>query len=602
MKISFITAFFLLVCSLLFAADSEFKYVQPEPMDVEKTPDITVVIEKKSYNCKLDPLSKIYICPNGKNPLLVKYSMYGSFAALTKDKDNRATLLSVSAVKTPEKVIYDYSAYEMAASPPSPPNDLTNNITKQLFAIDGFLELGPFSGNKVQQRQIGTAEYENIIKDYLDVKTKLEELKQTIFKEENYQVELSDGKKLSCTRGEKRSLNNQDNDWQKNMNVTIQCGAFDCGNIAIDGKEYQASMLYETTPGNFSSASIHITDKDGTGPKPVIRKVSSPNSKIPLVDHSIYLDHPEKFKPTTYPGQDPMPPTLTDTPENRHFALYKDTNFSASLAYNENVCDKNNNAIKNISKARDKAFSDLANMELAQFITVLSNGSLVGLYVDPNEAAKYGCIYGGLYLNNKAAENLDILKKNIYPDQHVDKTISLNRATELFNKARAMDDIAWDYKQDGCYARAHLMARRFEAEGVRVDKVWIKGDLYVPEVDIGWNFHVAPIVYVEDEKGIIKKMVIDPSLFDKPVTVEEWDQKMTKRTKKGSVITAFPFPQNAALMERSALSFSSSDPYLPGDNISMTEADKMEMADETMKTYKAIGGQNQTNNYYGERL
>jgi len=239
-------------------------------------------------------------------------------------------------------------------------------------------------------------------------------------------------------------------------------------------------------------------------------------------------------------------------------------------------------------------------MELAQFITVLSNGSLVGFYVDPNEAAKYGCVYGGLFLNNKAAENLDVIKKNIYPDQHIDKTISLNRATELFNKARAMDDIAWDYKQDGCYARAHLMARRFEEEGVRVDKVWIKGDLYVPESNIGWNFHVAPIVYVEDEKGVIKKMVIDPSLFDKPVTVEEWDQKMTKKTKRGSVITAFPFPQNAALVERSALSFSSSDPYLPGENISMTEADKMKMAGETMKAYKAIGTQIQTNNYYRE--
>lgn len=590
MKIKLIMAFYLFSSSLLLA-DGEFKYVQPEPIDVETTPKITVLIEKKSYNCKLDSLSKIYICPNGKNPVLVKYSMYGSFAALTKDKDNRATLLSVSAVKTPEKVIYDYSDYQFGATPPASPNDLTNNITKQLFAIDGFLEIGSFSGNKVQQRQIGSSEYESIIKPYLDEKLRLEEFKKTIFREEAYQVELSDGKKLSCSRGEKRLLANVENDWQKNINETIQCGAFDCGKVAVDGKEYQASMLYETTPGNFSSATIHITDKDGSGPRPVIRKVSSPNSQIPLVDNSIYIDRPEKFKPMPYPAQDPIPPTISDNPENRHFSIYKDTNFSSSLAYNENVCDKNNVAIKNISKARDKAYTDLANMELAQFITVLSNGNLIGLYVDPNEAAKYGCVYGGLYLNNKAAENLDLIKKNIYPDQHVDKTISFNRATELFNKARAMDDIAWDYKQDGCYARAHLMARRFEAEGVRVDKVWIKGDLYVPEANIGWNFHVAPIVYVEDEKGLIKKMVIDPSLFDKPVTVEEWDQKMNKKTKKGSSITAFPFPQNAALVERSALAFSSSDPYLPGDDINMNEADKMEMADETMKRYKAISTQ-----------
>jgi len=195
--------------------------------------------------------------------------------------------LSVSAVKTPEKVIYDYSDYEMASRPPPMPNDLTNNISKQLFAIDGFLELGSFSAKKVQQRQIGSTEYENIIQDYLNVKSNLEQLKETVFKESSYQVELSDGKKLSCTRGENRSLTNQEKDLQKKMNATIQCGAFDCGGITVDGKEYQTSMLYESTPGNFSSASIHITDKDGNGPKPVIRKVSSPNSKIPLVDYFI---------------------------------------------------------------------------------------------------------------------------------------------------------------------------------------------------------------------------------------------------------------------------------------------------------------------------
>jgi hypothetical protein len=111
-----------------------------------------------------------------------------------------------------------------------------------------------------------------------------------------------------------------------------------------------------------------------------------------------------------------------------------------------------------------------------------------------------------------------------------------------------MDDIAWNYKQDGCYARAHLMARRFEAEGIRVDKAWIKGHLNIldPQNPISWNFHVAPLVYVQMPNGKMEKMVIDPSLFDKPITLDEWDKKMVKGTHGESARTAFPFPVNSA--------------------------------------------------------
>lgn len=579
MKLRIIITFYLFSCSILFAANAE--------LDLEKIPNITVVIQKKSYSCHLDSLSKTYICPNGNKPLLIKHSQSGNFTALMKDEENKATFLTVSSVSTSEKIIYDNSNFDQTASSNSP-HDLSNYLAKQIFSLDEFLNVNQLSEEYGDQRKTGSPEYESIIKDYLDEKSKLETLKRTVFQESNYQVELSDGNKLNCIRGAKRSLDSQASDWKKSIFTDMQCGAFDCGNIIFGGKSYQASMLYESSPDFISLATIHLADQNGDGPRPDIIKVNSPSSKLPLIDNSNYLDNSENFTPIIYAGQDPIPPAIVGTAANKHFALYKDFNFNSSIEYNKNVCEKNNGPLKNIIKVRDKVLTDLSNMEMSQFITVLSNGALLGFYVDPKEAGKYGCMYGGLYLNDKAAENLNTIKKNIYPDKHVEKTISLNRAKDLFNKARAMKDIAWNYKQDGCYARAHLMARRFEAEGVRVDKVWIKGDLYVPEANIGWNFHVAPIVYVEDEKGMIKKMVIDPSLFDKPVTVEEWDHKITKTTKKGSTITAFPFPQNAAMLERSALAFSSSNPYLPGENIFMSEADKMEMANETMKTYKKI--------------
>jgi hypothetical protein len=83
-------------------------------------------------------------------------------------------------------------------------------------------------------------------------------------------------------------------------------------------------------------------------------------------------------------------------------------------------------------------------------------------------------------------------------------------------------------------------------------------------------------------------MVIDPSLFDRPVTVEEWDKKISKKTVKGSMVTGFPFPDNAAYYERSAIAFSSSDPYMPHDSLKLGEVDKLKAAAETMREYKTL--------------
>jgi hypothetical protein len=564
------------------AADSLF-IAPPPSLDLETVPQISVVIEKKSYDCHLDSLSKIYICPNGQSPLLLKYNTYGGFTALRNDKNQQAEIVSVTSAKAGETTLFDNSAFQINFGSFNKPNDLSTDVTKQLFAIDGFLETMNNPLIKPKARTIGSEEYETIVKSYLDKKTELEKTRRTIFREDNFQVELENGKTINCKRGTRRDLTKEEDEWQKSNDQVIQCSAFTCEKMSIDGKDYDASMLYESIPGAFVYPSVHITDANGFGPKVNIRLIRSPNSKKPLVDYSNSLDNPISI---SYPGMQSIPAPFPESLTNKKYSRYKDPNFDASLQSSKNMCGKDNSAVQNIEKDKENVLNEIANTELVQFITVLSDGSLVGHYVDLNEAVKKGCMYSDVYLNPGAADHLAAVKKNLYPDQHVDSTISLERATELFNKARAMKDIAWDYKQDGCYARAHLMARRFEAEGVRVDKVWIKGDLVVPGTNISWNFHVAPIVYVKDKKGIPQKMVIDPSLFDKPVTVEEWDHKMTKKTIKGSVVTAFPFPENAALVERSVLAFSSSDPYLPGNSINMSEEDKMKKADDTMTDYR----------------
>lgn len=563
-------------------------------------PQITIKLanNQSSVKCNLDKEVKVYVCPNGDKPVLVKNSPFG-FTALSRDKENAPAFAPIENVVADGKTLY-------AAPTTSPgmgmgmgggmmggyggtgafgkPNDLSTKYNESVMLIDAFFT-NPENRSDNSLKTKGSSQYKSIVQAYMYDREEAKAELDRAYNEKSYKVQLFNGQEVSCERGETRELTNQERDYQRQMGYQIKCGSFKCDPVTIDGKTYQATMLYDSAPNSMIPGTIHLLDeKDGIGPNATIKKITSPNSQTPLVDVPydykklpMYDDYIKASVPQSL-GQD-----------RDKVVTYKDPNFEQAIVYYKNVC-KDNKALNDLVEGKKKVLKKLGDLELAEFIQVIGNGNLVGTFVDPKKAPELGCIYQGVFLNAEAAKNLDRIKKNIHPDRTVEQTITMDRASELFKKAQKMDDIAWKYKPDGCYARAHLMARRFEEEGVRVDKVWIKGDLYVPETEplIQWNFHVAPIVYVKNAKGETQKMVIDPSLFDKPVTVEEWDNKMSKNTARGSVVTAFPFPENAAQMERSALSFSSSDPYLPRDSIYLSEQEKMDMANETMRMYKPL--------------
>lgn len=554
---------------------------------VEANPKITVKIDNnETVSCELDNISKVYICDdNKKNPILVRRSEAGYFA-LGKNSQGKIKNLAVTNVEASGRVLYA-NPYSSEFLKTEGTTDLSKTYLEQINPINEFFKFYKKIKGKLKAFKVnGSERFEEIAQSFNEEKSEaLADLKKA-FESSNYTIELEDGQKVNCERGESNPLAEEQKETQEFSGNKIQCGSFKCDPVIVNGRSYDASLIYESTPGSFTTGSIFLTDNGNAGPQISIKKITSPISPTPLVDNSYLLENGN----STYYGnymKSLIPISIADQEEREKIASFKDPTLTMLLSYHKNLC-KENEALKKIFTAKEKVVARLAELELAEFIQVLANGSLVGSFVDPSLAPSLGCLYQGVYLNAEAEKNLVRLKKNINPDRHVDQTISLAHATELFNKAANMEDIAWKYKPDGCYARAHLMARRFEAEGVRVDKVWIKGDLYVPGTPINWNFHVAPIVYVEDEKGQIQKMVIDPSLFNKPVTVSEWDQRMSKKTLRGSVVTAFPFPENSAFMERSTLSFSSSDPYLPRDNINMTEEQKMNQANITMKSYKSM--------------
>jgi len=119
------------------------------------------------------------------------------------------------------------------------------------------------------------------------------------------------------------------------------------------------------------------------------------------------------------------------------------------------------------------------------------------------------------------------------------KSVTIDEAQIIFNDMADEADIPFKFPADGCYARAHVMIKRMaERYGLDIDsiqKIFIEGNLIIQtdyvypglnDNTIEWRYHVAPLLNVQDTHGTITLYVIDPSLFDHPVTIEEWKRYM----------------------------------------------------------------------------
>ncbi len=113
--------------------------------------------------------------------------------------------------------------------------------------------------------------------------------------------------------------------------------------------------------------------------------------------------------------------------------------------------------------------------------------------------------------------------------------VTLQRARQLFNLVNSRlccpasapaPCIPFMYPDDGCWGRAHEMCRLMIEDGAQPIKVWIYGSLRVdtnnkPSCAVRWGWHVAPTLRVSTSSGT-KTFVIDPSLFNGPVTQATW--------------------------------------------------------------------------------
>ncbi len=113
---------------------------------------------------------------------------------------------------------------------------------------------------------------------------------------------------------------------------------------------------------------------------------------------------------------------------------------------------------------------------------------------------------------------------------NIKKCVSVKQALEMFDDIVDNLNLSLEYIDQGCEARAHLMCEYFKDNNVIPKKIWAFPDLRIQSGFDGrlfgkkydWDYHVAPVIYVELKKGKAKPFVIDPVMFGGPVDIKRW--------------------------------------------------------------------------------
>jgi hypothetical protein len=117
------------------------------------------------------------------------------------------------------------------------------------------------------------------------------------------------------------------------------------------------------------------------------------------------------------------------------------------------------------------------------------------------------------------------------------KCVDFDRAAEIFADLVQHPDIPPGYLDDGyCAVRAELLCQRIQQLGGIPEKSWALAqdsmgfDRFSIEAPDGnleqFSFHIAPAMPVKMPDGRIEDLVLEPALFDGPVTLQQWGEAM----------------------------------------------------------------------------
>ncbi len=129
--------------------------------------------------------------------------------------------------------------------------------------------------------------------------------------------------------------------------------------------------------------------------------------------------------------------------------------------------------------------------------------------------------------------------------------LSEAKLAEAWRAVTAMTDVPFGFLEEGCVHRSHVVCKRLEEQGVSSEKVFLiplGADLVMdtPRAKLGYTvvwYHEAPVVHVQTKDGV-ERRVLDPSVADRPLTVDEWRSTM-RPAKAGVALETFFLPRFA---------------------------------------------------------
>lgn len=511
-------------------------------INLENTPSLT--------DCKSDKSEKLFYCKDKSgNEYLIKDTGW-EYTAVKKSIDGRIEKKTVNEIYSDDgeglfiapisrETFFEDEAVAPFVGDFADYADELSYIYKDLFFSFKKTDLSPND--------------KELSKLVFDIKSSIEKKKNhydKVFASDKLGVKLVNGDSLNCSRN--KDLPNC---------PLLTCGKDSNGNDVVLLKDKDSDSSYIET---FSFKNGEIA-KEHSGIKGLY---ASNGEKLLSKSATIESENPFKKKmlvPAKYKNSPELLEKLTDHSYGK-FLL------GSVSSCGEKMVPYFNNLIRD-------AFNDMANAEMVQLID-FANGSLESYYVNNETLPDYACVHEGVYYSPEGFKKSSDIKRMSK------RTITAKKAQELFDSASEREDIAWDYTFDGCYARAHLMARMFEEEGIHVDKAWLRGSLQIPgeSPQMKWGYHVAPLVYVENEQGGVDEMIIDPSVSDRPLSASEWAKIMEVDFSKSDQVV-YPTPTNTSFFNKTSFAVTSSEPYWPMLDMALTEENKMSMAENTMIQY-----------------
>ncbi len=517
-----------------------------------------ITLEGKSVECEQKEYNAWECLEGNKKSIMVMTE--NGYGVISESSPGVVTIRPVS------KIIENYQIIHESAVKYPPFEDSKFNRAEAAYAAKEILST---SKNPVAKELFKIAE------KYLG---KIEEVGA------NVKIKLGDGNSdYTCKRGETRAYTPEEIKMQKEYKTKFECAFFSCK--GKDPKESVLAMIPKI--GSTMTPATVMVMKDGQA------KLHEGNFKIydnsPLMLASINKTdfygsdegsavNPDLFIPKKYDQSKSSFIYLNDLSKNN----FQDTDGLMDLCSGKEI----KKLFAEQKKIGEAVVNHLSEADLIEFLKLI-DGRIQSHYIDRSKGLTLGCMYQGKIIDSSVMNQFPRLEQisNVKPN---DKYLTPNEVQELYKKAVAMKDIPFGYKYDGCYARAHLMSRRFEEMGIATKKVWIKGKLFVPGTDIEWDYHVAPVVEVKEKNGKIQQYVIDPSLNSKAVTVDEWVASMGRKTKGPIMKTTYPMPANPVDFQRTTVGISSSDLFAPGDTPNLTEELKMKHVSEKLQKFREV--------------